>query len=170
MEPGNDDGEKASRMTAVSTRRVAARYLSRPLAAILSSAGLGVGDVDDAITGQTARGLAPLLRPGHPHIRKLADTTGINIVSVARRYHRLLVEIEQKSQGIWWIYREHNRTNADFMCSDVVPDTVAVALGGQPLSVLADPPFEIGTAVIKTASVVEGSGMSVTVTPLWIDL
>ncbi len=158
-------------MTAASARSVAARHLSRPLAAILSSAGLGVGDVDDAITGQVARGLPPLLRPGHPDIRKLADTTGLNIVSVARRYHRLLVEIEQKSQqGIWWIYREHNRTNADFMCSGVVPDTVAVALGGQPLSVLDDLPFEIATAVIKTASVVEGSGMSVTVTPLWIDL
>lgn len=158
-------------MTAVPARSMEARHLSRPLATILSSAGLGVEDVDDAITVQTARGLPPLLRPGHPHIRKLADTTGLNIMSVARRYHRLLVEIEQKSrQGIWWIYREHNRTNAAFMCSGVVPDTVAVALSGQPLCVLADPPFEIGTAVIKTASVVEGSGMSVTVTPLWIDL
>lgn len=158
-------------MTAVSTRRVAARHVSRPLAAILSLAGLSVGDVDGAITEHTARGLPPLLRAGHPHIRKLADTTGLNIVSVARRYHRLLVEAEQKSQqGIWWIYREHNRTNADFICGGVVPDTVAAALGGRTLSVLADPPFEIDTAVIKTASVHEGSEMSVTVIPLWIDL
>jgi len=171
MEIGTNDGEGADGMTAAPARSVAARHLSRPLAAILSSAGLSVEDVDDAITEQIARGLPPLLRPGHPQNCKLADATGFNIVSLARRYHRLLVEIEQKpQQGIWWIYREHNRTNADFMCSGVVPDTVAAALGGRPLSVLADPPFEIGTAVIKTASVLESNSMSVAVTPLWIDL
>lgn len=158
-------------MTKASAGRMAARHLSRPLAAILSSVGLAVEDVDDAISGQIARGLAPLLRPGHPHIRKLADATGLNVMSVARRYHRLLVEIEQKSQqGIWWIYREHNRATADFMCSVVVPDTAAVALGGRPLRDLADPPFEIDTALIKTGLVVEGGAMSVTVTPIWIDL
>jgi hypothetical protein len=153
------------------TKKGAARYLSEPLASMLSLAGLQIGEVDDAIAQQIARGLPPLLRPGHPHLSKISDATGLNVVSVGRRYHRLLIEVGEKSQkDVWWIYREHNRTSAEFLCGSVIPITAATALVGEPLSSLADLPFKISTASIHSVDIIEGSWLRAAVVPEWIDL
>ena len=145
------------------------KHLSRPLASMLSVAGMSAAGIDAAITAEVARGLPPLLRPAHPATRRLRDVTGLDVVSLARRYHRLLVEVEEKQDtGIWWIYREFNRASSLFLCGGIVPDTVAAGLAGKPLSILADPPYEIGTALIQTVSIVENNWLSVAVTPQWV--
>jgi hypothetical protein len=153
-------------MTSTSTTR----HLSRPMASMLEAAGLTVDIVDDAIGEQIAKGRPSALRVGHPLVDRLRAETGLGVVLVGRRYRRLMLEIEQPvERAMRWIYREHSPVRSEFLCRGKIPETFAAGLGGEPLSRIADPPWQIGTAIIETVTVLHDGWLSVAITPCWLD-
>lgn len=114
-------------------------YVSKPLLAMLESAGIAAPAVARSITRQTDKNCYPVLRAPHPYIRQLRNASGLHVTEVSWRYGRLLVTIEQMKDGrIHWTYREFNSRHCSFQCRVELPETLAIALRGKPLSNLTN--------------------------------
>ena len=118
---------------------IARRYVSEPLLRMLQAGSLAPSDVQKAIAGQAAKYGYPVLRPGHPYIRRVRSATGLNVTDIAWRYGRLLVSVEQiNDRRIHWFYREFKGSYCSFRCPLELPETVLVVLRGRLLAVVTD--------------------------------
>lgn len=145
------------------------QYVSEPLLALLRQTGVSPRDVDAAIERQANRWAHTLLRQGHACVRRIRAATGLEVVGIARKYRRLLVEIEQHGTdgAIAWHYKEVGRTGGTFRCKAAVPDTVLAALPGRALGDLIQPFPALSTTRIDAVDVVHDGWIELTVTPGW---
>lgn len=145
------------------------RHMSQPLSALLRQAGLACDDVDSALDRQAARWAHTVLRHGHPYVRRLRTSTGFNAVGIARKYRRLLIDIEQRGSdgGMLWHYREFGRANCLFRCKGVIPDTTLAALPGRTLGSLIQPYPALSATRIHDAVATRDGWIEMTVEPGW---
>lgn len=146
-------------------------YVSKPLLAMLESAGLAAPAVARSIIRQTDKNCYPVLRAPHPYIRRLRDATALHVVEIALRYGRLLVSIEQMKDGrIHWMYREFNSRYCSFQCRAQLPASVAIALRRKPLSIVTDEIDILANVRIAGLDEVSASNgwLSLKLSPEWI--
>lgn len=114
-------------------------YVSAPLLKLLQAAAIQPGAVQRSIINRAGKNTYPVLRAGHPYIRRIRAATALDVTGIAWRYGRLLVSIEQiKNRRVHWFYEEIKSSHCSFRCSAELPETVAIALRGKPLSVVTD--------------------------------
>lgn len=114
-------------------------YVSAPLLSMLQAAAIQPSAVQRSITNRASKNTYPVLRAGHPYIRRIRAATALDVTGVAWRYGRLLVSVEQiKDRRVHWFYEEIKGSHCSFRCSAELPETVAIALRGRPLSVVTD--------------------------------
>lgn len=113
--------------------------MSEPLLRMLQTGSVTPSAVQKAIEGQIAKYGYPVLRVGHPYVRRVRNATGLNVTDIAWRYGRLLVSIEQiEGRRFRWLYREFKGSYCSFRCPAQLPDTVAIGLRGKPLAIVTD--------------------------------
>lgn len=118
---------------------MATGYVSAPLLKMLQAAALQPATVQRSINNRAGKNTYPVLRAGHPYIRRIRAATALDVTGIAWRYGRLLVSVEQvKDQRVHWFYEEFKSSHCSFRCSAEMPDTVTIALRGKPLRVVTD--------------------------------
>lgn len=110
-------------------------YLSAALLGLLRQASLTPEQVDAAIDVLARRWTHAMLRAGSPLLQALRQATGINVVTIARRHHRLLLEVDTRHEGQrQWHYHELGRHRTVLTCRTTLPHTLAAATVGRALS------------------------------------
>ena len=108
-----------------------------------------------------------MLRKHHPLVRQIEQTTGINVVQIARKSRHLLIEIEQQCSEPSWVYRERTPRNCNFSCAGDLPSTIELALQGVLLEKLVIPTAEMGKTTINYVGETGDGWLSVDVMPNW---
>jgi len=144
------------------------RGLSSPSASLFKQANVQPEGLDAAIEDLVWTKAPAMLRFDHPLVRQVRDSTGINLVQVARRSRNLLIEIEQHSgSGPSWQYREYTPRRCTFSCRGQLPATIETALQGELLERLVIPAAALQDITIAS---VAGSGdgwLNIDVVPPW---
>ncbi|RSY81993.1 hypothetical protein DAH66_14075 [Sphingomonas koreensis] len=143
-------------------------YLSDPLDDLLQRSGLSAAKIDMSLERLARLWQPTVLKPGHPYLRQIQQRTGVNVVGIARRYRRLLVEIEQLEDAkLRWRYHERSRSDCVFACAGQIPHTLGDALRGRPLRALIIPTPALGEMTIDTVLHDPDGRLDLRVTPQW---
>jgi hypothetical protein len=150
------------------SRNSSHRYVSEPLLALLQRAGIAARDVDDALDRQALRWAHTLLRHGDPSVCQLREGSGINVVGIARKYRRLLTEIEQRAAdgSTAWHYRELGRAGSAFRCAPV-PATALAALPGRRLGDLIKIDSALAHVTIVEVTRSDSESIELVIAPRW---
>lgn len=145
------------------------QHVSAPLLDLLTRSDLTAEGVDKALEQMAARGRPAMLRADHPCLAQMRERTGIGVVSIARRYKRLLVEIEQDDErGPIWRYSERGRDQCLFHVKVTLGATLQAALIDKPLARLIEPTAALGMAIIEDIATDRQGWLDLIVKPRWI--
>lgn len=147
------------------------RFISEPLLRMLQAGSVTPAAVHKAIAGQAEKYGYPVLRAGHPYVRRTRNATGLNVTDIAWRYNRLLVSIEQiEDRRVRWFYREFKGSYCSFRCPGQIPETAAISLRGKPLDVITNTIMPLmGVTIVGLDEEYSSAGwLNLKLAPTWI--
>ncbi|TPG22273.1 hypothetical protein EAH87_00135 [Sphingomonas koreensis] len=110
-----------------------------------------------------------MLRADHPLPAALRQATGVDVVTIARRYRRLLLEVDTEyGDRRRWHYQELRRHRTVLKCHTSLPDTLAAAAVGRTLSELISGGPLAGNSTITEATT-SGGRLVLNLNTVWVD-